>query len=179
MTAWGTFILETGEKDNDDCTAFLVAAGADSGLIHGQIFYASGENDPADKENRTGDNFGLDFAVGTGQTYYWAEIMGDGIFDDFRSNNAPGKKVSNIMAANIGATVKPMDKLTLTGDVWYAQLAEEVNGEDELGLEIDLKATYMVLDNLKLDVVAAYLMAGDATGDEDPIELGAQLSFSF
>lgn len=188
MTAWGTFILETGEKDNDDCTAFLVAAGADSGLIHGQIFYASGENDPADKENRTGDNFGLDFAVGTGQTYYWAEIMGDGIFDDFRSNNAPGKKVSNIMAANIGATVKPMDKLTLTGDIWYAQLAEKRRvdatdptspHEDELGIELDLKATYMLLDNLKLDVVAAYLMAGDATGDEDPIELGAQLSFSF
>ena len=48
-----------------------------------------------------------------------------------------------------------------------------------LGIELELKATCMLLDNLKLDVVAAYLMAGDATGDEDPIELGAQLSFSF
>jgi len=176
MTAWGTAILETGETNDRDTMAFLLAAGADAGLVHGQIFYASGDEDPADDDY---DQFGLHLNVGKGQTYYWAEIMGDGIFDDFRSNNAPGKKVSNIMAANIGATVKPMDKLTLTGDLWYAQLAEEVAGEDELGLEIDLKATYMILDNLKLDVVAAYLMAGDATGDEDPIELGAQLSFSF
>ncbi len=180
MTAWGTAILETGETNDQDTMAFLLAAGADAGLVHGQIFYASGDEDPADDDY---DQFGLHFNVGKGQTYYWAEIMGEGIFDGVRSNNAPGTKVSNVMAANIGATVKPMDKLTLTGDIWYAQLAEEkmVNGsmEDELGLEIDLKATYMVLDNLKLDVVAAYLMAGDATGDEDPIELGAQLSFSF
>ena len=180
MTAWGTAILETGETNDQDTMAFLLAAGADAGLVHGQVFYASGDEDPADDDY---DQFGLHFNVGKGQTYYWAEIMGEGIFDGVRSNNAPGTKVSNVMAANIGATVKPMDKLTLTGDIWYAQLAEEkmVNGsmEDELGLEIDLKATYMVLDNLKLDVVAAYLMAGDATGDEDPIELGAQLSFSF
>lgn len=176
MTAWGTFILQAGEMDDQDCKAFLFGAGADAGLLHGQFFYASGDDDPNDGDQ---EEFGLHFPVGTGQGYYWAEIMGDGIFDDFRSNNAPGIKVSNVMAANIGATVKPMDKLTLTGDIWYAQLAEEVAGEDELGLEIDLKATYMIHDNLQLDVVAAYLMAGDATGDEDPIELGAQLSFSF
>lgn len=180
MTAWGTAILETGENNDQDTMAFLVAAGADAGLIHGQVFYATGDDDPNDGD---WDQFGLHLNVGKGQTYYWSEIMGEGIFDGTRSNNAPGTKISNVMAANIGATVKPMDKLTLTGDIWYAKLAEKklVNGsmEDELGLEIDLKATYMVLDNLKLDVVAAYLMAGDATGDEDPIELGAQLSFSF
>jgi hypothetical protein len=176
VTAWGTAILETGEQGDDDTTAFLVGAGADAGLVHGQIFYASGDDDGADDER---DDFGL----WKGQTYYWSEIMGEGIFDGPQSNNAPGVGVTNVMAANIGVAVKPMDKLTLTGDVWYAQLAEEklVNGsmEDVLGVEIDLKATYMVLDNLKLDVVAAYLIAGDATGEEDPIEIGTQLSFSF
>jgi len=185
VTAWGTAILEAGDRADHDCSAYLVAAGADAGLVHGQFFYASG-NDADYAANDKGDDwneFGVDFSAGKGETYYWSEIMGEGIFDGTRSNNAPGTGVTNIMAANVGVTVKAMDKLTLTGDLWYAQLAEErmVNGsmEDVLGFEIDLKATYMVLDNLKLDVVAAYLIAGDATGEEDPIEIGTQLSFSF
>lgn len=185
LTAWGTFIYETGDMDylddddvkqSADISAFLVAAGADAGIVHGQIFYATGSDDNDDDVK----DFGLlQLANNRGQTYYWSEIMGEGIFDGTRSHNAPGTKISNIMAANVGVTVKPMDKLTLTGDVWYAQLAEKVGNEDVLGTEIDLKATYMVLDNLKLDVVAAYLIAGDATGEEDPIEIGTQLSFSF
>lgn len=182
ITAWGTAIFQTGESNDLDTTAFLLGAGADAGLVHGQFFYASGDDDASDDEQNA---FGLHFPVGSykGQTYYWSEIMGEGVFDGTRSNNSPGLKITDIMAANIGCTVKPMDKLTLSGDLWYAQLAEErlVNGsmEDVLGLEIDLKATYMVLDNLKLDVVAAYLIAGDATGEDDPIEIGTQLSFSF
>jgi len=32
---------------------------------------------------------------------------------------------------------------------------------------------------MNLDVVAAYLSAGDATGDENPMELGTRLSMSF
>jgi hypothetical protein len=176
LTAWGTAIFETGDYKDQDCAAYLLAAGADAGLVHGQAFYASG-----DKEAEDGDweQFGLDLAWNKGENYYWSEIMGEGVFDGTRSKNAPGTHVSNVMAANIGMTVKPMDKLTLSGDVWYAKLVEEVGGEDDLGLEVDLKASYMLLDNMKLDVVAAYLFAGDATGDEDPIELGTQLSFSF
>lgn len=185
LTAWGTFIYETGDMDyldgdhvkqSADINAFLVAAGADAGLVHGQAFYATGNKDDDDDVQAFGL---LQLANNRGQTYYWSEIMGEGIFDGTRSHNAPGTKISNIMAANVGVTVKPMDKLTLTGDIWYAQLAEEVANEDVLGTEIDLKATYMLLDNLKLDVVAAYLFAGDATGEEDPIEIGTQLSFSF
>lgn len=176
VTAWGTFIFETGETENkvtkvtQDTTAFLVGAGADAGLVHGQIFYASGNDEDDDDVTA----FGL-----TGQTYYWSEIMGEGLFDTAEPTGTPGTGVTNIIAANIGCTVKAMDKLTLTGDLWYAQLAEEVAGEDELGIEIDLKATYSIFDNLKLDVVAAYLIAGDAIGDEDPMEIGTQLSLSF
>ncbi len=79
-----------------------------------------------------------------------------------------------------------MDKWTLSADLWYASLAEEnALGNDELGTELDLKATYAVMDNLNLDLVAAYLFAGDATAPdgltnlEDPVEIGARLSLSF
>jgi carbohydrate-selective porin OprB len=89
------------------------------------------------------------------------------------------------MAANIGVTVKPMDKLSLTGDLWFAQLAEDnANGDKDLGTEIDLVASYSLLDNVTVDAVFAYLVAGDATtggsdDDADPMEAGVQISFGF
>ncbi|GAB6095589.1 hypothetical protein JCM14469_18410 [Desulfatiferula olefinivorans] len=174
---WGTAIFQGGETAGEDNMAFLLAAGADAGLVHGQFFYASGDDDANDGDNN-------EFAGVAGRTYYWSEILGHGLFGDttFAGNlaaNAPNTKISNVMALNVGTTVKPMDKLTLIGDVWYAMLAEEVGGEDELGLEVDLRASYAILPNLKLDVVAAYLMAGDAIGDEDPMEFGTMLSLSF
>jgi hypothetical protein len=55
-----------------------------------------------------------------------------------------------------------MEKLSLTGDLWYAGKPEKVNGEDELGFEVDLLATYQLVEGLNLDLVGAYLFAGDA-----------------
>jgi hypothetical protein len=69
--------------------------------------------------------------------------------------------------------------LTTTFDVWYAELAEDVAGEDELGLEFDAKVTYALEDNLNVDFIFAYLVAGDATGDDDVMEGGVQLSLAF
>jgi hypothetical protein len=175
ISLWGTLIYETGTLYDQDNNGFLVAAGGDEGLVHGQVFYASGDKDANDDKNKM-------FVSPRGRSYYWAEIMGYGIFDNVVSNNAPADAISNVFAANLGVTVKPMDKLTLTGDVWYAQLAQKTalsNNSKDLGTEVDLKASYMILPNLQLDLVGAYLFAGDATGDEDPIEFGTQLTFSF
>lgn len=170
-SAWATLIYDTGEVLNVDASGYLVAFGADAGVVHGQFFYASGQDSASDIET---------FVAPLGQAYYWSEIMGWGTFDNQASGGSPGGAVTNIMALNVGTTLKPMDKLTVTADVWYAQLAEDnAAGDADLGVEIDLKATYKVLDNLNLDLIAAYLVAGDATGDEDPIEIGTRLSLSF
>jgi len=173
FSAWGTGIYEGGEILGTDTSAFLVAGGAEAGPVHGQIFYATGQD--ATDTDRTA------FTNPTGASYYWAEIMGLGIFDNDASNNAPGDKISNVMAANVGFSVKPMDKLSLGADLWYASLVEDdpATGETDLGIEIDAKATYAIYDNLKLDLVGAYLLAGDATGDDDVVELGSRLSLSF
>ena len=75
--------------------------------------------------------------------------------------------------------------MKLVFDVWYAALAEDdANGETDLGIEFDAKMTYQLVEGLNLDVVGAYLLAGDATtgkasNDADPFELGSRLSLSF
>lgn len=188
-TVWMTGIYEFGSFDmitstdesSVDVGAYLLALGASADVnklnVHGQIFYASGQ-DP-DEEDMT------QFTGPIGQSYYWSEIMGYGIFDEDVSNGSCADRIRDIMAANIGVTVKPTDKLSLTGDLWFAQLAEDnANGDKDLGTEIDLIASYSVLDNVTLDAVFAYLFAGDATtggssDDADPMEVGMQLSFGF
>jgi hypothetical protein len=172
-SVWGTFIYNTYEKDrvdgeavDEDGDAFLVAGGVKAGMVRGQAFYASGD----DK-----------FINPAGASYYWAEILGMGMFDNNAPPGAPRDKISNVAAFGAGVTVKPADKVSLDFDVWYAFLDEEdANGEDELGLEFDAKLGYSIMDNLRADLVLAYLVAGDAVnGGEDVFEGGVQVSLSF
>jgi len=204
---WATGIFQGGSIDNDDIaqpggqdvdvSAYLFAFGASMPLgpvgLHGQFFWASGD-DEAD------DDFEAFFGMGgggVGWAYYWSEIMGLGIFDHTTPPGTPGGDVSNIWAVNIGATLKPIEKLSITGDIWYAQLVEDVvgattdpatgklsGGESDLGTEIDLVATYQLIEGMNLDIVGAYLFAGDAistsgSNDDDPYEVGMRLSLSF
>ena len=70
--------------------------------------------------------------------------------------------------------------MKLVGDVWYAALTEDDEfGDTDLGLELDGKLSYALMDNLNADFILAYLFAGDATGDEDVFEGGVRLSLSF
>lgn len=180
VKTWGTAIYNGGNIDDDvDNAGFLVAAGADAGIVHGQAFYATGDDDATDGDN---DRFIAPQlnASFQGASYYWSEIMGYGVFDDKVSNGAPGDDISNVWAANAGVTIKPMDKLSITADVWYASLVEDnENGDTELGVEFDGNVAYKIYDNLTAEAIFAYLIAGDATGDEDVIESGVRVSLSF
>jgi hypothetical protein len=186
FSAWGTFLYSTGDEVDDDFVGtgndqdgYLLAAGAEAGIFHGQAFYASGEENPGDGDSDA-------FASAPGQSYYWSEIMGYGIFDNNASAGSPADAITNVMALNLGVTLKPMDKLKLDFDVWYAALAEDnVNGDEDLGIEFDAKVTYALMDDLNAEFVFAYLMADDATtsddggNDEDAIEAGVRLSLKF
>jgi hypothetical protein len=176
---WLTAISQSGDSGSDDVSAMLFAIGASMPLgpvgLHAQVIYATGDDDPADTDIEN-------FFVPAGQSYYWSEIMGYGIFDYQASAGSPADQISNLLAYNIGVSFEPMEKVTITADLWNASLREDdAAGNDDLGTEIDLTLTYAILDNLNLDIVAAKLWAGDATGDgsEDPTEIGMQLSFSF
>jgi hypothetical protein len=175
---WATFIYEGGEVGvpDVDVAAYLIAGGASVALsdatdLHFEAFYATGQDD--DEEDQEA------FYVPAGQSYYWSEIMGFGIFDEQASNGSCADHITNIIAANVGVGLKLSDKLSVGADLWYAMLAEEVDGEDELGTEVDLSAKYTIVEGMSLDVVGAYLFAGDATGEDDPMEIGARFSISF
>ena len=165
--------------DSVDFSAYLFAAGGsmdfDPVSVHAEVIYASGDDNGYED-----DEVGA-FWVPAGQSYYWAEIMGMGLFDNQPSAGSPGSRPSNLMAYNLGVAY-PMDRLTLGLDIWHASLVEEnEDGETELGTEIDVSAQYQLTDDLVIKAVAAYLAAGEATGggDESPFEVGVQLSVKF
>ncbi len=185
FTLWGSLIYNGGDVDlvaggTEDRSAFLAAGGAKTSVgpvgIHGQVMYASGDDDASDDDGEA-------YSVPGGDSYYWAEIMGYGTFDNQKSNGSPGNHLSNIFAGNIGFTYTLLEALKLKGDLWTAVLPEDVAGNDYLGTELDIKATYKLMDGLNLDLIAAYLFAGDATeqtpNSADPYELGARFSLSF
>jgi len=191
---WATAIYQGGELktddngvDNIDVKAWLAAVGASVPLgpasLHGQFFYASGDDDADDDDFEA--FFGIDGRA-RGWSYYWAEIMGNGRFDSQLSAGSTANP-SNLWAANIGATIKPMEKLSLTGDLWYAAHPEDdfTTDEKNLGVEVDLVATYQLVEGMSIDLVGAYLFADDATATddngnkEDPWEVGTRLQISF
>ena len=186
---WFTGICEDGDIADADVSAYLLALGGaynfDKFDIHGQGFYATGDDDWADDDLEA-------FWVPSqsqyaGQSYYWAEILGYGIFDENGPDGFPySDKISNIWAANLGTKIKATEKMTIKFDVWYAELNESmVPGlDEELGWETDLVISCQLVPGLNLDLVGAYLFAGDsitfaAADDANPYELGAQLSLSF
>ena len=173
VTVWGTAIYNGGQVDDIDNKAYLGAVGVDAGLVHGQFFYASGDDGKDATENTA-------FTPAPGRSYYWSEIMGLGVFDDFVSNGSPADGISNVWAANAGVTIKPIDKLQIDADLWYAALAEDnTAGDKELGWEIDGKIGYNLYENLTAEAIIAYLISGEATGDEDVMEAGVRLSLKF
>ena len=169
-----------------DVKGYVVLLGADIPLgpatLHTQGFYASG--DASDPTLGNGD---LNGYVGLSDSYYWAEIMGFGTLDDVAvSAGSPGDKLNNIWALNLGATIKPFDKLSIRGDLWYAEKPKDdpITDEKKLGIEGDLHINYELVENLNLELIGAYLWADDATSidgknDDDPYEIGFQTSLSF
>ncbi|MFT5700291.1 MAG: hypothetical protein ACI8ZB_003165 [Desulforhopalus sp.] len=162
VSLWGTAIYNNSSILNVDSDDFLGAVGVNAGIAHGQAFYAS-----------------EDFVSAPGSSYYWSEILGLGVFDQ-AAPGGPDDNITNVWAVNGGVTLKPMDKLTIDADVWYAMLTEDdATGEDELGLEFDGKLTYALMDNLNAEFILAYLVAGDAVGDDDVFEGGVRVSLKF
>ena len=178
---WVSGIYNFGDASSSTSyKGYLFAAGVDFNLgmagLWVDAIYATGQGAGATDVEA--------FTPPVGNSYYWAEIMGLGIFDSASPTNTPGNNITNLMTIGLGADWKLGDKFKLSTDLWYAQTAEDVVGatgitSSDLGFEIDVILTWALVENLNLDLVAAYLAAGDAIGSENPMELGARMSFSF
>jgi hypothetical protein len=199
FSLWGTFIYETGSCDLNpavanpevDIDGYLLAFGGQMDYnqlnIHGQVLYATGDDDSLDRDIN-------DFFVPAGQDYHWSEILAGGILGDAGigsiysvNNSGDYNAITNIFMWNVGVKFKPFETVTLMLDVYDASLAEakapKTTNNDHLGTEIDARISMQLIDGLNLDVIAAYLWAGDAVyngdDDADPYEIGGQLSLSF
>ena len=194
---YGKTNLCVNNTDNNYFPAYLVAAGANTEIgiakIHGQFVYAIGD-DSIHYNNDVSSLGSSSRELWVGKPYFFAEIMGHGEFDNIvPSDKLSFNQVSDIAALNFGASIKPMDKLTLKGNIWYAKLADKnFPGKSTLGSEIDLVITYELIEDLKFDFVGAYLFSGDRSNlnsasekqfknnkNAYPYELGARLSLSF
>jgi len=181
MSLWSTLIYNGGEYGDTDVSAFLGAFGLDAGVAHGSFVYSTGDDDENDGDMNA-------FVPASGASFYWSEILGYGMFDDAspmdgryvgEGVSVAADGISDLIAVNAGVTFKPMDKMTLSGDVWYASLAEDNDaGDNYVGTELDGKLTYSIFENLSADLVVAYLFAGDVI-EEDVTEAGVQLSLKF
>ncbi len=188
-------VVFIGEDEEDlDLEGWLFAVGGNVGFgevgflgdfgLHSEFFIASGDDDLDDDD--------WEAVVNPFGSYYWSEIMGYGILDNESSAGSPADKISNIWAVNLGVDMKPLDKLKIAIDMWYAELLEDeqrLNEEDELGFELNGVITYELVEGLNLDLIGAYLWADDGTStaldkdgddnEEDPYEYGVRLSLSF
>jgi len=72
---------------------------------------------------------------------------------------------SNIWFINVGASVKPTDKINVAADFFYYQQPQEsvvgLGSYDKLGMEIDLNASYQYSENVACFVSGAYFSPDD------------------
>lgn len=167
-------------------------------------FYTTGPDDVESSFKGTRPNTDVDtFTYPLATSKYFSEILGGGIFD----NTAPAHEdaqwrgygfPTNLWTVNLGAAWQVLPETKLAFGAWYFSTAEDVvsdvrfnqntgfarvDMDTSIGYEFNFNVTQKIVDGLMLDLVAAYLVADDAFSiqedDDDAIELGARLQWSF
>ena len=178
-----------GERDANNVTTDLTGLAAYLGLDFAagmtnlglEVAYARGD-DPNTAENEGIASHDYDGPFNSIVLYHNLD------YDGFQSIKAADRGVSNALAVKASATVKPSEKLSLTGAVIWAQQDElsmggvgNTNGiDDDLGVEIDGILTYNIYDNVAYTLGLGYLMAGDAFGDiDDPWAMMNSVQINF
>jgi len=203
LKAYVNFVKNFGSVDIDDesvdYTGWMVDAGATyfCGPYTFNLggFYTSGDDDQDDDDDEI--NF---FTYPLATSKYFSEIVGGGILDrtgplsideneegQWRGYGFP----TNLWTVTVGGAWQVLDKTKLSASYWYFGTSEDVishAGSDDtandVGHELDFYLTQGVVDGLTLDLVAAYMFAGDAYSsvsedDDNVYELGARLQWNF
>lgn len=199
---WGLWVTAIGQSgsvdviptaafpfDEIDTEGWLFGIGGNVMLgpveLYAEGAYASG-NDPNNDPDES-DAYSALYA-----SHVWSELLSDGSLWNGTPAGQPGTadsiydQVTNLIYFGGGVKFNVTDKLAINPSIWYAMLDEDnATGDDELGTEVDLVVSYELVEGLNMDLIGAYLFAGDAfsntaaDNDDDAYEYGIQLSLSF
>jgi hypothetical protein len=129
--------------------------------------YLSGDDDPTDKDN---ENFQRLFS----DVHYGEANLGGDL----------DARATNLHILRLGASGTPVEKVTISGDIYYFMLADDDglvfgapqgDDDDEVGIELDLAVDYAYTEDLNLRVGWAHFFVDDAIenatgGDDDDVD---------
>lgn len=184
-----TGIYLTGEVSEGDYTSDRSAF-----LFHGQLdytvakntftvggLYASGDEDPYDDDTENFDVIDISTAI------FGSVIIFDNFCDDNSLSQAPYLFDQGYKMIYAGVDHKLNAKTKVWAKYFWHNTAEDTwLGDDDLGHEFVLGASYTIMKGLTADINAGYLIAGDAweaiatDGDGDDVfRTDARIRFKF
>jgi hypothetical protein len=184
-----TGIYLTGEMEVDgeslDRSAFLFhgqldyAMGKNTFTLGG--LYASGDDDPDDDDLENFDVIDISTSI------LGSVIIFDNYADDNSFSQAPYVFDQGYKLIYVGAARKLNAKTKVWAKYfWHNTAEDELLGDDEIGHEFVVGASYKIMKGLTADINAGYLVAGDAweamnaEGDGDDVfRTDARLRFKF
>jgi len=162
--------------------------------IRGEFLYTTGDEVDSNGNPTNADYKGWYYPEqnSTGANYSTSEFVRKGwdwtkVPNAAGANAVAGNGVENRMEAGLGVDFAVSKSWNLMFDYWWLNLAENnETGNSDIGNEFDLKATWSIMKNLKLDLIGAYLLTGDAVkklsssdSSDDAYEVSARLRISF
>ena len=201
---WRDYDDEAVNSDVDvDTLAAMVAVGTsfDNLKVSVLYFYASGDDDLTDNDMEAAFSGAASDGSGDGFNPYYI-LTGDhtGMLNSDEYADDSLMATAGVHCIGISADLAVSDKLTLHGALAYAMAADEdgvsdaavlLGGskiDDEYGWEVNLGASYKLLDNLTYEARAGYMAAGDffkdvadnmGTDEEDLMLLSHHLTMTF
>jgi hypothetical protein len=122
--------------------------------------YATGDDDPND-----GDIEYVEFGDDWEKT--WILFGSTGLLPETIGNfSTTGGDVNGFWTVYGGADTNITEKLNIGAIVAYAQVLEEGDFDDKAGIEVNLRATWNIYDNLSYNAIAAMLFSGDYFEDK-------------
>lgn len=150
-----------GDLDMEGFTAYVMGKYNIGAGYAGALFaYAQGD-DPYEKDTlggllNGGEEWNPMLILWNKDLVKWGGRMG-GVKD-----YTTGKAMENAFLVQVFGGYKVNEKLDLFGAFAWAQADETLNYvDDEIGYELDVKATYKIFDNLDYEVAFGYFWAGD------------------
>jgi len=129
-------------------------------------FYVSGDDPSTTDKDESGYPSGTDFSPCLILMNYDIGRFNGAVGNAYNSVSV-SNNISNILAGQLFAGIKPIPKLDVRFSITTAKLNEELSAttplvSKNLGYEADLTATYKIYDNLEYMIGFGYLWAGDA-----------------